>query len=135
MYLRHYAFLRRHYPRQPAKAIYHFATLGLSALLSLALLALLSAASLAVSLMLARPIVPWSLPDWALVVGAAALAFVPGWAIDVRFRTMVDVDPETIELFSSDENRRKWWLMALSILPISAVMGACFAVLRVWQNS
>lgn len=135
LYLRHYAFLRRRYPRQPARAIYHFATLGLSGLLSCALLALIAAASLSVSVLVARPIVPWSLPDWALIVGSVAIAFVPGLAIDVRFRNLVDVNEETVEVYSSDAHRRLWWLMVLAIVPMCGIMAFCFGVLRAWQNS
>lgn len=135
MYLRHYAFLRRRYPRQPARAIYHLATLGLSGLLSCALLALIATLSLSLSVLVARPVVPWSLPDWALIIGSAAVAFLPGLAIDVRFRNLVDVNAGTVELYSSGAHRRWWWLMALSIVPICGTVAVCFGILRAWQNS
>jgi hypothetical protein len=135
MYLRHYAFLRRSYPRQSPRAIYHFATLGLSGLLSSALLALLAAASLAISLILARPVVPWTVPEWALIIGSAVIALVPGLAIDRRFRNLIDVNQETVEQYSSGAQRRQWWLMLLSIVPICGTVAVCFGVLRTWQNS
>jgi len=135
MYLRHYAFLRLRYPEQPARVIYHSATLALSGQFSAALLALIAASFLAVSLIFARPVVPWVLPDWALIVGAATIVFVPGWVIDRRFNNLVDVDPETVGLYSSDEQRRSWWLMVLSILPTCGIVAACFGFLRSWQGT
>ena len=135
MYLRHYAFLRLRYPEQPARVIYHFATLALSGLFSVALLALIAASFLAVSLIFAKPVVPWALPDWALIVGAATIVFVPGWVIDRRFNNLVDVNPETVGLYSSGEQRRSWWLMVLSILPICGILAACFGFLRSWQGT
>lgn len=135
MYLRHYAFLRLRYPEKPARVIYHFAALALSGLFSAALLALIAASFLAVSLIFARPVVPWALPDWALIVGAATIVFVPGWVIDRRFNNLVDVNPETVGLYSSGEQRRSWWLMVFSILPICGIAAACFAFLRSWQGT
>jgi hypothetical protein len=102
IYLHHYAFLRRIYPRQSAKAIYHFATLGISGLVSLALLALTAVALVAVSLVPGRPVVPWALPDEILFASCAAIVFLTGWAIDTRFRNLSDVDGETLELYGSD---------------------------------
>jgi len=134
MYLRQYAFLRHRYPRQPARAIYHFATLGLSGLLSCALVALIALVLLAVSGLVARPVVPWSLPDWALIVGSVAVAFVPGLAIDARFRDMADVNAETVEAYSSGAHRRKWLLMVLSIVPICGTVAVCLGILRAWQQ-
>lgn len=75
MYLRHYAFVRRAYPRQSANAIYHLATLGLSGLASLAVLAFTAATSLVVSLFMQSPVAPWEFPNWVLIVGSAAIAW------------------------------------------------------------
>jgi len=134
MYLRHYAFLRRLYPQLAAENIYHFATLGVSGVISCALLALTAAGCLAVSGLLARPIVPWSLPNWAVMVACAAIVFVPGWLIDTRFKNLTDVQPETVELYSSSANRRQWWLMVVSIVPMCGTVAVCFAILRDWQQ-
>ena len=135
MYLRHYAFLRLRYREQPTRVIYHFATLGLSGLISVALLALLAASSLVISLICARPVVPWTLPDWALIVGAATIVFVPGWVIDQRFEKLTDVSPEIVKLYGSGEQRRHWRLMVLSVLPLCAIAAACFGILRSWQGT
>lgn len=134
VYLRHYAFLRRIYPRQSAKSIYHFATLGISGLVSLALLALVGVACLVVSLIVQRPVLPWALPDAVLVAGCVGLAFLPGFAIDAKFRNLVDVDDEVLAFYSSDSQRLRWWLMVLSVLPLGAITAACFGMLRAWSG-
>lgn len=134
VYLRHYAFLRRIYPRQPAKSIYHFATLGISMLVSFALLALTAVVFLTVSLVVQRPVVPWAFPDWIMFAGSMALVFLPGFAIDEKFRSLIDVDLETLELYSSGGQRKWWWLMVLSLLPLGGIVAACFGVLRAWQD-
>lgn len=135
VYLRHYAFLRRLYPRQSAKAIYHFATLGISGLVSLALLALVAVACLAVSLIVQRPVLPWALPDAVLVAGCVGLAFLPGFAIDAKLRDLVYVNDDVLAFYSSDNQRLRWWLMVLAVLPLGAITAACFAVLRAWSGT
>lgn len=79
-YLRHYAYLSRVYPQRSARNIYHLATLGLSGLVSWVLLALIAVVSLAVSLLMDRPVVPWGLPNRVVLAGSAAIVFLPGWA-------------------------------------------------------
>lgn len=59
----------------------------------------------------------------------------PGFAIDARFRNLVDVDRQSVESCNSDGQRTWWWLMAVSILPLYSIAAACSAVLGVWQNS
>lgn len=135
VYLRHYAFLHRVYPRQSAQATYHFATLGISGLVSFTLVALTAAFSLAVSLILQRPVVPWALPDWALIAGVAGTVFLPGFVIDAKFRNVVEVNREVLEFYSSESKRMRWWLMVLSIPALGAITAACFGILRAWSDA
>lgn len=130
LYLRQYAFLKRRYPRQPASAIYHFATLGVSALVSLAALAILALGSWVVSRLLNRPIVPWAAPDWLIVVGSVGLAFLPGVFIDKKMSPFRLVDQDVVTFYSAPGERLRWWVSVLSILPLAGVVAACFVALR-----
>jgi hypothetical protein len=99
------------------------------------LLALVAVACLAVSLILQIPVLPWALPDAVLVAGCAGLAFLPGFAIDAKFRSLVDVNDEVLAFYSSDSQRLRWWLETLSVLPLGAITAACFGMLRAWSGA
>lgn len=130
LYLRQYAFLTRRYPRQPASAIYHFATLGVSALVSLAGLATLALGFWVISRALNRPIVPWAAPDWLVVVGSLGLAFLPGVFIDKKMSSLRLVDKDLVTFYSEPQERLRWWLAVLSIIPLTGVVAVCFVALR-----
>jgi len=64
IYLRHYAFLMRRYRGHPPSTIFHYATFGVSALLSTWLLATVAVGFWLASRVLGRPVAPWDAPDW-----------------------------------------------------------------------
>lgn len=130
LYLRQYAFLSRRYPRQPPSAIFHFATLAVSGLVSLAVLAISALGFWIVSRVLNRPIVPWDAPDWLIVVGSLGLAFLPGIFIDKKMSPLRLVDQDIVTFYSAPRERLRWWFTVLSILPLTGIVAACFVALR-----
>lgn len=130
-YLRHYAFLMRRYPHQQPTTIYHFAVLAVAALLSLALLALTAIGFWLASHILQTPVVPWNAPKWLILALSAMLVFLPGYFVDKKMEPFRFVGEDLIALYSTQGQRLRWWLTVLSILPLAAVVAACFAVLRI----
>jgi hypothetical protein len=130
LYLRQYAFLRRRSPRQPPSATFHYATIGVSALMSLASLALLALGFWAISWVLNRLIVPWDAPEWLIVLASLCIAFLPGVFIDKKMSSFRDVDQHFIVFYSTPKQRFLWWLAVFSIFPLAGIVAACFASLR-----
>jgi hypothetical protein len=130
LYLRHYAYLTNRYPHQPPATIFHFATLGVSALLSLALFATLALGFWIASSLLNRPITPWALPGWVIAFGCLVLAFLPGLIVDRKMSPLRVVGQELVEFYSKPEERFRWWLTIFSILPLTCIVAACFVALR-----
>jgi hypothetical protein len=130
LYLRQYAFLKRRYPGQSPSAIFHFATIGVSALVSLAGLALLAMGFWGISYMLGRIIVPWSAPRWLIAAGSLALAFLPGMIIDKKMSAYQTVRLDLITFYSTPRERLRWWLAVLSIVPLVGIVAVCFVSLR-----
>jgi hypothetical protein len=127
VYLRHYAFLRRIYPHQPPTAVFHFATLGVSVLLSAALLAL---GFRLTSRLLHRPVAPWEAHDGVVIALSLGLVFLPGWFVDRRMQHLRVVDEELIMFFGARDQRLRWWLAVLLFIPLGRIVAACFAALR-----
>lgn len=130
LYLRQYAFLTRRYPRLPPSAIFHFATVGVSALLSLVILAAVALGFWIASRVLNKPVVPWAAPDWLIVVSCLGVAFLPGMFIDKKMSALRIVDQDLVAFYSTPRERLRWLLAVLSILPLTGVVVACFAALR-----
>lgn len=130
LYLRQYAFLTRRYPRQPSSVIFHFATLGVSGLLSLAVLAAVALGFWVASYVLNRPITPWAAPDWLVGLGCLGVAFLPGMIVDKKMSPLRLVAEDVITFYSTPRQRFRWWLAVLSILPLAGIVAACFAALR-----
>ncbi len=131
IYLRHYAFLTRRYKSQPASAIYHLATLTVSALVSLAGLAILALGLWFIVRVLDLPVAIWAAPDWLAIGVSLSLAFLPGVFIDKKMFPLRVVDEDLIAFYSTPRERFRWWLALLSTVPLGAVVGACFGLLRV----
>lgn len=130
VYFRHYAFLVRRYRDRSPSAIFHYATYGVSALLSTWLLAAVAVGFWLASRALGRPVAPWNAPDWLVMLGSLAVVFLPGLYVDRRFHSLQRLDGSVIELFSSPRERWRWWLAALSIAPAVGIVAACFAAIR-----
>lgn len=130
MYLRQYAFLMRCSPRMLPGTAYNFSTLAVSGVVSLAVLTALVAVLWMSSLVPGQPLIPWLLPDWAWVVCAFAIAFLPGMYIDYKMAGLRTVGNDLIAMYSSRYQRVLWLLTILSIVPMAAVIGFCFAALR-----
>jgi hypothetical protein len=130
LYLRQYAFLTRTRAHQTASARYHFATLAVSALVSLAGLAMLAFGFWFASRVLNKLIVPWAAPDWLILVVSSALVLLPGFYIDKKMSPLTFVDENVIAFYSAPSQRFRWWLGVLSILPLGGVVAACFGALR-----
>jgi hypothetical protein len=131
LYLRQYAFLTRTHARQTASARFHFATLAVSGLVSLAGLAMLAFGFWIASRALNKPIVPWAAPDWLILVGSSALVLLPGIFIDKKMSRLRYVDEGVIAFYSTPGERLRWWLGVLSIFPLGGVVAACFGALRI----
>lgn len=130
IYFRHYAFLMRRYPGRPPSAIFHYATFGISALLSAWLLAIVAVSFWLASQVFGRPIAPWDGPNWLIVSGSLGLVFLPGLYVDRKFRALLRVDFSLIEAFSTPNERFRWWLAALSTVPSAAIVAGCFGAIR-----
>lgn len=130
MYLRQYAFLMRGRLRISPATAFHFSTLAVSGLVSLAALATLAVALWISSLVLGRPLAPWLLPNWAFVAMAVGIAFVPGMYIDRKMAGLRSIESDLIDLYSTRHQRRLWLLTIGSIIPLAAVIGLCFAAIR-----
>ena len=130
MYLRQYAFLIRRSPRLSPGTAFHFSTLAVSGIASLAVLAALATTLWILSLVLGRSLAPWLLPNWALIVFAAGIAFLPGMYIDRKMAELRAVGSDLIAIYSSRHQRALWLLTMFSIIPLAAVIGFCFAALR-----
>ena len=130
LYLRQYAFLTRRYPRQSQSTIFHLATLGVSAFVSLAGLAALALGFWFISRVLGRPITPWAAPDWLIIAGSLGLAFLPGLLIDKKMSSIRFVERDLISMYSAPRERLRWWIAVLSILPLAVIVAACFVALR-----
>jgi hypothetical protein len=131
MYLRQYAFLMRCSPRMSPGTAFHFSTLAVSGIASLAVLAAIAAALWISSLVLGQSLMPWLLPDWALIVCAFGIAFLPGLYIDRKMADLRIVESDLIALYSSRYQRVLWMLTILSVIPLAAIVGLCFAALRI----
>lgn len=130
VYFRHYAFLMRRYRDRSPSAIFHYATLGVSALLSTWLLAVVAVGFWLASLAVGRPIAPWNAPDWVVVLGSLTVVFLPSIYVDRRFHALRVLDDSIIEFFSSPRERWRWWLAAMSMIPSAGIVAACFAAIR-----
>lgn len=132
VYLRQYAFLVRGRPQISPRTAFHFSTLAVSGLMSLATLAILALALLILSRMLGRPVAPWSAPDWALVIVAAGIAFLPGMYIDRKMEAYRLVGSDLIAQYSTQRQRWLWLLTISSIIPLATITGLCFAAIRAY---
>ena len=130
MYLRQYAFLVRCSPRISPGTAYHFSTLAVSGIVSLAMLAAAAAILWIASLVLGRSLAPWLLPDWALVIGALGIVFLPGMYVDRKMVGLRTVGSELIALYSSRHQRKLWLLTIASIVPLATAVGMFFVALR-----
>lgn len=130
IYLRHYAYLTRLYPNRPLTGIYHLATLGVGWLLSLVAFAGVALGLLIISIVIQEPILPWAAPKWVLVAVCVIIAFVPGWFVDREMRHLRIVEKDLLEFYGSRSQRIRWWLGLLSLLPLSGIIAASFALLR-----
>jgi hypothetical protein len=131
MYLRQYAFLMRCSPRMSPGTAFHFSTLAVSGIASLAVLAAIAGALWISSLVLGQCLMPWLLPDWALIVCAFGIAFLPGLYIDRKMADLRIVESDLIALYSSRYRGGVWMLTILSVIPLAAIVGLCFAALRI----
>src|SRR3954465_406402 len=100
LYLRQYAFLTRRYPHQPPSAIFHFAAIGVSSLLSLAALAIVALGCWTASHVLGRLIVPWAGPNWLIFSGSLGLGFLPGIFVDKKMAVLRPVDQGLVAFYS-----------------------------------
>jgi len=131
MYLRQYAFLMRWSPRMSTETAFHFSALAVSGIASLIVLAALAAALWISSQVLGRPLAPWLLPDWAFVLLAVAIALLPGIYVDRKMAGLRVVGSDLIAIYSSRHQRVLWLLTIVSIIPLAAIIGLCFAALRI----
>jgi hypothetical protein len=115
------------------RTAYHFSTLAISGVASVAVLASIATALWIFSLLLGRHLEPWLLPDWAQVNFAIGIAFLPGMYIDRKMEKFRIVDSELIAAYSSKRQRALWWLTIFSIIPLALIIGLCFAELRAGQ--
>jgi hypothetical protein len=130
MYLRQYAFLMRCSPRLSPGTAFHFSTLAVSGIASLAVLAALATTLWISSLVLGRSLAPWLLPNWALIAFALAITFFPGMYIDRKMAELRTVGSDLIAVYSSSRQRALWLLTMFSIIPLATIIGFCFADLR-----
>lgn len=130
IYLRHYAYIARIYPSRSPLGIHHLTVLGVGWLVSLCIFAAMALGLLVASVVLARPIAPWSAPKWLLLAVIAAVMLLPGWHLDKRMLGSRRVDADVLSFYNSRSQRIRWWLGLLSILPLCGVIAACFAAIR-----
>jgi hypothetical protein len=129
MYLRQYAFLMRCSPRMSPGTAFHYSTLAVSGIVSLAVLAAIATALWISSQVFGKSLIPWLLPNWALVICAFGIAFLPGMYIDRKMAFLRTVEDHLIAMYSSRHQRVLWLLTILSIIPLATIVGLCFGSL------
>jgi hypothetical protein len=128
MFLRDYAFVETLHKNSSHHTNFEFASLSTSAWVVSVAYALAAVACLLLRDVIPHQLNPATAPKPVIFVECIVVAFGGGWFVDTKARPFRSARPKNIDDFKTPKERFKWWLTALSIVPLVAIFAGALMI-------